>query len=345
MKLFQIASILSVLAAPVVAQDQLKPVKLMQVSSEAVVFERQFFGSVRAKQSVDLAFQVGGQIVEYPVTEGLNVAKGSTIAKLDLETFELQLDQARLQKEQADRTVERLGKLIIGNTVSQVTLDDAETQAGLADIAVRNAEWSLKHAHLVAPFDALISSRSVELFTTVSAGTPVVRIHDLSELRIEVDIPEILFQRSGGNADYDISASFPGDPKVYPLEVREYDAETSTVGQTFRITFGMEPPKGRVILPGSSATVTVKALQPAAGILVPATAIVINTSGEPGVMRFSPVGGEEGAVEWVAVEISPAENGDVHITSGLQDGDEIVLTGGGWLAEGQSVRRFAGFGN
>lgn len=329
-----------------VAQQEaaLRPVKLMQVTVAPVAFERQFFGRVKARQSVDLAFQVGGQIIEFPVTEGFNIKKGDMIARLDQEIFELNLDQARLQKEQADRTVNRLKKLR-GNTVSQVALDDAETQAGLAEIAVRNAEWSLKHATLPAPFDALISRRNVELFSTVESGTPVVRIHDLSELRIEVDVPEILFQRAGDEQNVRITAKFPGSDAEHPLEIREYDAETSEIGQTFRINFGMTPPEGRTILPGSSVTVHVEASEPFSGILVPATAIVINEAGQIGVMRFDPVGASEGAVTWTAVETTPAENGMLRVTSGLNDGDEIVLTGGASLDNGQAVRRFVGFGN
>ena len=85
-------------AAVAFAQDVLKPVKLMVVSEAPVAFERQFFGQVKARQSVDLAFQVGGQIVDFPVTEGLNIGEGDVIARLDLEIFELQLNQAILQK-------------------------------------------------------------------------------------------------------------------------------------------------------------------------------------------------------------------------------------------------------
>lgn len=321
-----------------------KPVKLMQVSEAPVAFERQFFGQVKARQSVDLAFQVGGQIVEFPITEGGNIQEGDVIAELDLEIFELQLDQARLQKEQADRTVDRLAKLR-GNTVSQVTLDDAETAASLAAIAVRNAEWSLRHATLKAPFDALVSSRNVELFTTVESGAPVVRIHDLSEIRIEIDVPEILFQRAGREGDVRVVAKFPGSEEEHPLQIREFDAETSNIGQTFRLTFGMAPPESGVILPGSSVTVNVTAVEPFTGILIPATAAVINEAGAIGVMRFDPVGGQEGAVSWVPIATVPALGGNLRVTSGLKDGDEIVVAGGGALTDGQPVRRFVGFGN
>ncbi|AXT25147.1 efflux RND transporter periplasmic adaptor subunit [Ruegeria sp. AD91A] len=335
---------LAVLATPIAAQDTQKPVKLMQVRETAPGFTRQFFGRVAARQTVDLAFQVAGQIVEMPVNEGFVIAKGGLIARLDQEPFELRLERAQLQKEQADRTVARLSRLR-GTTASQVAVDDAETEAQLAAIALRDAEYELEHATLTAPFDALVSSRAVEAFTTVSAGTPIVRIHDMSELRIEVDVPEILFQRSGQNDDITITAKFPVSDEVFPLEIREFDAETSSVGQTFRIQFGLTPPEGLQILPGSSVTVNVKVQDERTGIVVPATAVVADATGELSVMVFSPVGADEGTVRRVPVTIEPTQTGDVRVLTGLSDDDEVVVAGGAVLTDGQPVRRFTGFAN
>ncbi|QFT73924.1 efflux RND transporter periplasmic adaptor subunit [Ruegeria sp. THAF33] len=335
---------LAVLATPIAAQDTPKPVKLMQVHETTPGFTRQFFGRVAARHTVDLAFQVAGQIVEMPVNEGFVIPKGGLIARLDQEPFELRLERAQLQKEQADRTVARLSRLR-GTTASQVAVDDAETEAQLAAIALRDAEYELEHATLTAPFDALVSSRAVESFTTVSAGTPIVRIHDMSELRIEVDVPEILFQRSGQNDDITITAKFPVSDEVFPLEIREFDAETSSVGQTFRIQFGLTPPEGLQILPGSSVTVNVKVQDERTGIIVPATAVIADATGELSVMVFSPAGADEGTVRRVPVTIEPTQSGDVRVLKGLSDGDEVVVAGGAVLTDGQPVRRFTGFAN
>lgn len=334
----------AVLAAPVVSQETAKPVKLIQVRETTPGFSRQFFGRVAARQTVDLAFQVAGQIVEMPVTEGFVIPKGELIARLDQEPFELRLDRARLQKEQADRTVARLSRLR-GTVASQVAVDDADTEAQLAAIALRDAEYELEHATLTAPFDALVSSRAVEAFTTVSAGTPVVRIHDMSELRIEVDVPEILFQRTGQEDSITITAKFPTSDEVFPLEIREFDAETSSVGQTFRIQFGLTPPEGMQILPGSSVTVNARVQDERTGIIVPATAIVADANGDLGVMVFSPVGADEGTLKRVPVTIEPTQTGGVRVLTGLSDGDEIAVTGGSALTDGQTVRRFTGFAN
>ncbi|MEL7254911.1 MAG: efflux RND transporter periplasmic adaptor subunit [Pseudomonadota bacterium] len=323
-------------------------VKLISADETGGAITRRFFGRVVAKETVDLAFQVSGQIVDFPVIEGEPLPKGGLVAQLDLEPFELSLRQAKLEQEQANRTLDRLEQLE-GNTVSQVSVDDARTAADLAAVSVKNAERSLRNATLEAPFDALVAVRNVANFTTINAGTAIVRLHDMSELRMEIDVPEILFQRAGEDPDVELFAKFPASDTRYPVETREFNAQTSDVGQSFQITLGMAPQPGLVVLPGSSVEViaTLKEGQPI--IEIPYTAVVFDEAGGTGVMVFEPTGAEDGAqdgtVTRVAIETEPTNTGGLRVTSGLDAGAEIVASGAALLEDGQAVRRFTGFPN
>ncbi|MEO1550870.1 MAG: efflux RND transporter periplasmic adaptor subunit, partial [Pseudomonadota bacterium] len=273
------------------------------------------------------------------------VAQGAVVAQLDMEPFELALAQAKLQREQAERTFDRLTQLQGSNTVSQVSVDDAQTQMDLARIAERNAERSLEEAQLLSPFAGLVARRYVPNFTTISAGTPIARLHDMSELRVEIDVPEILFQSAGEDPDVDLFAKFPASDSRFPLEVREFNAETSQVGQTFGITLGMPPPTGLVVLPGSSVTVFATLKGGAPSLHIPASAIVPAPDGTPQVMVFAPTGADEGTVTPQPVTVTPDAMGRVTVTSGLEPGQESVASGAALLQAGDSVRRFTGFAN
>ncbi|MEL6425088.1 MAG: efflux RND transporter periplasmic adaptor subunit, partial [Pseudomonadota bacterium] len=61
---------------PAPATAQTIPVKLMMVEPTRNVRVRTFFGQVVAKQTVDLSFQVGGQVVELNAVEGQPVEAG-----------------------------------------------------------------------------------------------------------------------------------------------------------------------------------------------------------------------------------------------------------------------------
>lgn len=325
------------------AQEAAPLVKLTEVTEPSELGDRRFFGRVAARETVDLAFQVGGQIVDFPIIEGEPLEKSGLVAALDVEPFQLALDRARTQEEQAQRTVVRLRRLQ-GSAVSEVAVQDAQTAFELAAIAVRDAERALGKARLLSPFDAVVAERKVANFSTVSAGTPVARLHDMSELRIEIDVPEVLFQRASRETEFSVWATFPASDKRYPVETREFKAETSAVGQTFRITLGMAPPEDITVLPGSSATVTARRHDLEALPILPASAILTGNDGATAVLVFEPTGAAEGAVRRVPVEITPDSRGRVRIASGLEIGQEVVASGGAHLADGATVRRFAGFG-
>lgn len=333
------------LAAPAQEADTatVRPVILMEVEANGDGVTRQFFGQIVARQTVDLAFQVSGQITEFAITEGERIAEGTRIAALDTELFELQLEQAQLQFDQAERAVQRLSRL--SDTVSQVSRDDADTQLALAGVALSNAEYSLDHAELFAPFDAIVAERHVANFSSVGPGTPVVRLHDMSEIRVEIDVPEVLFRRARAESDTVMYAQLPGSDVRHPVVLREYIAEASAVGQTFRLTLAMPHPENITVLPGSSVTVYATALGEGVDPILPASAIRIANDGATSVMRFVPGAGTTGRVEEVAVTLEPTRDGRFQVTEGLAVGDEIVRAGAHLLDDGETVRRFAGFSN
>ena len=338
------AAIFALAGTVATAQDLIRPVKTMVLEEGGDLLRRQFFGNVVAKETVDLAFQVSGQIEEFPVIEGDPVAEGALIARLDLEPFELSLAQAEVQKNQADSNLARMENLSAA-TVSEATVEDAQTNADLAAIAVRDAEYALEHATLIAPFDGLIATRNTANFTTVQAGTPVVRLHDISEWRVEIGVPEVLFRLAGEDPDVELYGVFSGSDRQIPLAPREFNAEASTVGQTFTITLAMLEDPGPGVLPGSSITVHSALRLTTASIEIPASAVVIADDGGTSVMVFEGGDGDAGTVRRVEVALETGADGEFLVQEGLSAGDELVVAGSNMLEDGQAVRRFTGFSN
>jgi len=325
-------------------EEAVRPVKLAKLEATDRVLTRQFFGSVAARQTVDLAFQVSGQIQSFPVLEGATVAEGALIAQLDLEPFERALQQATVQKDQADRAVARLNQLS-SSSVSQVSIDDAQSAADLAALALQEAEYALENATLTAPFDGLIASRNFANFSTISAGTPVVRLHDISEWRVEIDVPEVLFRTAGENPDLSLEGRFTGSERIIPLELREFTAEASAVGQTFKITLAMLEEPGPGVLPGSSMTVIAGLNTPSRQAIIPASAVVIDDAGGTFLMAFETDDGTNGVVRRIAVDLETGNDGEFILRELPGDDVEIVVAGAMSLTDGQAVRRFTGFSN
>jgi RND family efflux transporter MFP subunit len=326
------------------ARDLGRPVKLISIETSEIAFERRFFGRVAARQTVDLSFQTSGELVLLPLSEGQDIAKGQLVAQLDLEPFERAVARAELTLKQAQRDAERTAKLQQARTVSEVQAENAQTQADLAELALRDARSALDHATLVAPFDAVVASRNVENYTLISPGMAVARLTDLSELRIHIDVPEVLMRHRNENEVPEMTATFPGSDQEYPLQMREFKSEASEVGQTFRLTLAMDPPEDQIILPGASVTVNIRIKDAEQGVVLPISAIRVNADGSYSALLFDSQDGENGMVKTVPVTVSPTDDGKAFRVEGLPESGELVATGVALLRDGAKVRRFVGFG-
>ena len=316
-----------------------KPVKLMTLSSEPVTVQRQFFGQVAARQTVELAFQVPGKLEVLNAEEGARKPEGAEIAQLDLSGYERAVAEAEANFEKAQRDAERLESLR-GQAVSEVQVQDAQTQLRLAEIALNSAREDLEHATLRAPFDALIAKRLVANFQTVQAGTPVVRLHDVSELRVDIQVPEVLFRQAGADDQIAFYAEFPGEGRRYDLALREFETETSATGQTYTITLAFTENPGAFVFPGASVSVYTAVTGPQQqGVVLPETALVYDAQGNAAVMVY-----EDGKVARRAVEIEVHEDSRIYMTEGPEDGTQIVETGASQLRDGQSARPFTRIG-
>lgn len=350
-RIWTVLAILIGLSAPLAAQDAAgqgqtpRPVKLVALNAESAPRTREFFGQVRARETVDLAFQVGGQIVEFPVVEGRSLEAGAMVAQLDLTPFRREVERAETELAKAERDLKRRQDLE-GPAVSEVQVEDARTEAELARIAVAEARRRLDDATLETEFDALVARRIVANYTTVSAGQAVVRLHDMSELRVDIDVPEVLIRSASGGADVTFEASFPGSDASFPLALREFEAETAEVAQTYAITLAFTAEVPPWVLPGASVTVTATAPRGEDdAIVIPETALVFGPDRTPGVMVFQPDGtGDAGTVTRRQVAIEIRDDARVALTDGPEPGTEIVAAGAAQLRDGQTVRRFTGLG-
>ncbi|GAA0771671.1 efflux RND transporter periplasmic adaptor subunit [Roseibium denhamense] len=318
-----------------------RPAKIFTVTDQIGFLERRFAGRVAAVQTVDLSFQVPGRLVELPVLESQQVSKGDLIAKLDTTDYDRALREASLDADQAKRELDRLETLRQRNVISQSSYDEQKNTYDLAVEALSEARQNLQYTELRAPFDGIVSLRLVENFTTVSVGTPIVQMHDISEVQVDINVAEALFGRVTESEVVSIEAKFPayGD-KLFPLSYREHSSRVDEVTQTYRITLAMPREEAEQLFPGMTASVVVKflpeGLELGEQLLVPSSAIAVDGDGNSFVWTFDEASGE---VTKQIVEVGTVMGDFMPVRAGLEKGDEIVSAGVAYLSDGQAVRR------
>ncbi|MBW1816236.1 MAG: efflux RND transporter periplasmic adaptor subunit [Deltaproteobacteria bacterium] len=333
----------------------IRPIKIFTVQSGAEVFKRKLPGKVRAAKRVDLAFQVGGPLIELPIQEGQEVKSGALLARIDPKDYKVNLRNAEGQMAKANAALQlarteydrvlRIKKKDPG-AVSQSMVDRRregvnKAQADIASLqaSVDDAKNKLKYTYLKAPFSGVIARRYVDNFQEVRRKQPVVTLDDLSSVEILVDVPENLMAvvRTG---DADAVVEFPSSPgKQYMATLKEFATRADPATLTYQVVLTMPAPDDIRVLPGMTATVSGKGKAQESGaekIIIPAIAVFADESGKSKVWIVDRGTMKVSARPVIAGELTGSAS--IRILDGLKPGDHVAVTGVAQLREGMQVR-------
>lgn len=125
-------------SSPPPSSPQVRPVKTMVVSTAGENHTRSFSGKVEASRSAELAFQVSGLLVKFPVKEGQRVVKGEVIAELRKDEFEARLKALQGQLDQARAVLKALRQ---GDRPEQRLRLEAQVRAAEARLANTRSDY------------------------------------------------------------------------------------------------------------------------------------------------------------------------------------------------------------
>jgi RND family efflux transporter MFP subunit len=320
-----------------------RPVKMLTIGGEQGGRERSYPGRVAAASQVDLSFRVGGPLVALGVREGQAVARGSRLARIDPRDYEIALDSATAQYEQAQADFDRTAALYERDAVSKAQLDQARAARDMAAAARDDAAANLGDTRLAAPFAGLVGEIFVENFQDVGPSEKILSLIAVDEVDIEVDLPESIVARlRQGESEKRITARFESAPgREFDLVVSELATQANSRTQTYRATFRMQQPEGVNILPGMTANVFGRN-EDASGVgiapVVPAAAVV---AGPDGGSHVWVVDTSAMTVHRRAVATGSLSGEDgIEITEGLEPGETIAISAVARLSEGMQVTRW-----
>jgi RND family efflux transporter MFP subunit len=317
-----------------------------------------FPGTLDADTGVDLSFEVGGRIVEFPVVRGQKVEKGDILAKLDDSDYKNQVKDSQAQLDLAESTFARTKKALEINAVSQEDYSQAKANRDAAKAKLAIDKKSLDDTVLRAKFGGTVSETYVDNFQTISAGTRVLKLQDISVLNLDVQIPETYLTRANRVSEKPGSVvttvefdSLPGCR--FPVELKEYSTTADPVTQTFRATYILPHPEDEsiVLLPGMTGTLTVEITEeaplpeaPSSDLVqVPSDAVGNDSDGSFFVWLMTPAEGEDGiwTVAKRTVTVGDRTGDLVNIADGLSAGDRIAAAGITILTEGRRVTLYS----
>lgn len=341
-------------ASEAAAQPSKKPVPqvpVAEVVSRKVALSVKLTGHLETTKFVELRPRVGGAIDAVSVPEGGLVRPGQILFKIDPRPFQIALDAAKAQLQQAavlldqaEIDFKRAETLAPNGAVSRKTFDEAQTvrrqrqaQVEVAMAAVAAAELDLSFTRVTAPISGrvdrvLVTEGNLVAGGNAGAATLLTTIVSTDPLYVYFDIDEVTYLEFVARARAIESGKAAGKLPVHVGLMTDagfpHTGELDFLGNrvdrstgTIRARAVVNNPDGR-LAPGLFARVNLVTAEPVQTVLIDDKAIGIDQGS-----RYVLVLGTQDKAEYRSVKLGPMFEGLRVVTAGLNSGEKIIVKG------------------
>ncbi|QCP87698.1 efflux RND transporter periplasmic adaptor subunit [Cereibacter sphaeroides] len=334
------------------AGDQLVQLMVVTLTPERIVLSDTIPGRVAASRRVEIRPQVGGILLERRVEEGMRVAAGDVLFRIDpaplqadLATAEAGLARARATEALARSGLERSDALLARNATSSEKNDAARNDLAQAQANRAEAQaildrrrLDLEFATLRAPIAGHVAAglADVGALATPGADRALAVVQDLDRVHVDLRLPAsrlAAVRAAALEEPRGIEILIEGDrPHARPGRLQFSDVNVDPGTGTVSVRVEVENP-GLALLPGMYVRARLpRGILPEA-LLVPEDAVLRDGTGAAQVVVLS----EDGQAVRRRVTLGDAVDPRVVVTSGLKPGDVIAIRGQDRVAEGEPV--------
>lgn len=310
------------------------PVKTVALQNQRVQGGVVTSGILLTEDESKLAFKTGGVVASVLVDEGEFVKKGQVLATLKSVEINAQVDQVQLNVEKAQRDLQRVSNLYKDSVATLEQLQNAQTGLAIAQKGLSGVAFNQNYIQIVAPADGFVAKKMLSAGEIAGPGMPVLLLNHVSAnshwvLKAGVSDAEWAAISVGNTSTITFDA-FPAKTFTGIVSKKPLVADLSNGAFTVEI---------RVQLQGE---------QPAAGMFgkaLIATTLPTNTTTIP-YDALLEANGKEGFVfittdgkkaKKTLVSLGNMYQQQIEVTSGLQAGDQLIVSGSAYLTDGSAI--------
>jgi HlyD family secretion protein len=301
-------------------------------------------GKIAPVESVDLGFERGGKVTKLNCEVGDLVKAGEVLAQSNDADLAAQLNEAVAQKSSATAVLQQYQELTSREKYKLKALKNSDTtfndkkaqeqqidaqkyqvqsQEALVQAAndnVASIKAQMDKSKIIAPFDGIISRRDIDLGEVAESNSSVITLISPDKYEIDANASQIDVDRIqiGDEASFSL---YNDSQKLYKAKITKIDpAQTDVNGvSNYKVTLEIE---GNLpdLRSGMDAAITLVAQNKNNVLLVPEKA-VFEENGQKFVYVMHNQLREKQEVKTGIYEA----NSMVEITSGLKEGDEILV--------------------
>lgn len=308
--------------------NELFAVKVENRRAQLTPFFIHVQGQSVANREISLKAQIEGEVTELPIKEGTFVSKDQTIARLDLQDFQAQLDEQNALLAARELEYERLNKLSKQQYQAQSALEQAYASVQSSKASIARIKLAISHTQVNAPFSGFIQSINLELGDFVKSGDTIASLIDTQTLIIEAQVAQqqVNDLMLGMDAQIELAS---GENVVGKVRYIAPKADPQT--RTFKVEVAVNN-REQALRAGVSATVKLLASQKTTHYLTPSL-FVLGENGEIGVRAVS----EQDIVEFYPVDIVQSDSKGAYVV-GLPEDLRLIVSGQGFVKAGVKVK-------
>lgn len=319
-----------------------KPVvSVLKVLKTNIPVTKEYIGITQSISSVDIRARVQGFLIKMNFVEGKPVKKNQLLFVIDPKPFEAKLNLAQGQLSKSIATKEyqqveylRLKDLVAKGDVSKSNFDKVSAQFGeavaqveVASAQVEDAKINLGYCSMYSPTDGIISHKYVDVGNLVGGveNTLLANVVKLDPLYVEFspsvgDFGEFLKYRA--NMPFKVEATLPSDDKeIFTGQIDLINNQAEIPTSTILMRAVVSNPKN-LLLPGIYVNVKLHLSDNAPAILIPIKSVT-----EVQGRRTVYVVGPDNKVQSRLITTSGQQKQNYIISSGLKEGDLVIVTG------------------
>lgn len=320
-------------SAPAVAQTPAAPrpvpVETALVQKGEIADEVEALGTLMADESVAIAPEIAGRLVNLGFREGDRVKLGQTLVELDTTILGQELKQAEVDLGLSRDTFERASSLVQRGSGTRVSLEQAQAQLAAAEVRLALGKARLEKATITAPIEGVVGLRAVSVGTYLTPGQTIVTLANLDPIKVDFRVPELLLRSIESRQKIRVRLDALPD-RSFEGEVYAIDPVVDVNGRAIRLRARIAN-ADLVLKPGLFARVTVVTGVRPDALIVPESAVV--PDGEAKAVYVV----DDGRAKLTRIKLGKRLPGRVEVASGLSLGQRIVTTGQFRLRDGTAV--------
>jgi len=275
-------------------------------------------GSLVSNESTEIHPEVAGRITGIYFKEGSFVNRGSLLVKLNDADLQAQKRKLMVQLQVARQNEQRSEQLLKIQGISRQDYEAMALQVSNVNADLAVVQTQIEKTNIRAPFSGKLGLRMVSVGAFISSTTVISTISQPNQLKLDFTVPE----RYINQVDYGKIVNFKidGTDRMYAAKVIATESNITQDTRTLQVRAAVQGTTAGLV-PGNFAKVTLNFEPDPNAIVIPSQAIIPQARGKKVYVY------DNGKAKFIDVTTGIRDSANVQITSGLNVGDTVLITG------------------